>query len=58
MIEINEKKPSRFCDCNMLTVEEVDKLEEWTHLKCSEVVFDSEKHNWGKKTSVFDDKIL
>ena len=27
-------------------------------MKCSEVVFDSEKDNWGKNTSVFDDKIL
>ena len=32
-------------------------LEDWTGLKYGEVIFDSNKDNWSKDTSVFDDKI-
>ena len=32
-------------------------IEEWTGLKYGEILFDSDKDNWSKETSVFDDKI-
>ena len=33
-------------------------IEEWTTLKCGEIVFDSTKDNWEKETSIFDDCII
>ena len=35
-----------------------EQLEEWTGLKCGEIIFDSEKDNWSLNESVFDHKIL
>ena len=42
----------------MLEENEIKKIEEWTEKKCSDVLFDSEKHNWSQNTSIFDDKIV
>ena len=33
-------------------------LEEWTNLKISHILFDSEKDNWAKDTSTFNEKII
>ena len=33
-------------------------LEEWTSLKCNEIVFDSEIDNWKEYTSVFNERII
>ena len=41
-----------------LTLNEVKQLEEWTKLKCGEVLFDSNKDNWEKSTSVLNEKII
>ena len=41
-----------------LTSEQVKQLEEWTSLKCSDIVFDSNVDNWSKNTSVFDKRII
>ena len=41
-----------------LDLNEIKQLEEWTKLKCSEVIFDSDIDNWSKDTSVFDEKLL
>ena len=37
---------------------EMNKLEEWTNKKCSEVIFDSNKDDWSQNTSVFDDRVM
>ena len=42
---------------NNLTHEEMKQLESWTSKICGEVVFDSNKDNWSKGTSVFNDRI-
>ena len=41
-----------------LSEEEIKQLEEWCELECQEVVFDSIIHNWSKRTSEFNDKIM
>ena len=33
-------------------------LEEWTRLKCSHVIFNSDIDNWSKDTSVLNDRII
>ena len=33
-------------------------FEEWTELKYSEIVFDSDEDNWSINTSVFAEKIM
>ena len=37
---------------------EIKQLQEWSSMKCGEVVFDSDKDNWNPNTSVFDDKVM
>ena len=41
-----------------LLFDQVKQIEEWTKLKCEEIVFDSTKDNWEENTSTFDSKIL
>ena len=41
-----------------LDEKEKTQLERWTHKKCSDVLFDSDKDNWSQNTSVFDSKIM
>ena len=41
----------------VLDYEEMNKLEEWTKMRCNKVIFDSNKDNWSVNYSVFDDKI-
>ena len=41
-----------------LTPSQVKQLEEWTSLKCADIVFDSDIDNWSKDTSVFNEKII
>ena len=41
----------------ILQKQEIQQLESWTSKKCSEVLFDSNIHNWSKGTSVFNEKI-
>ena len=36
-----------------LTYEEMEKLEEWTGLKCKTIIFDSQINRWNQKTSFF-----
>ena len=45
-------------EINCLNVEQIKQLEEWTRLKCGEVLFDSNKDNWAENTSVFNDRII
>ena len=42
----------------LLNEAEANQLEEWTSLKCGEVVFDSNKDDWSLNTSVFGDKVM
>ena len=35
-----------------------DQLEQWTSLRCSQIVFDSFNDNWSHETSVFDERII
>ena len=37
---------------------QVDKIEEWTSLKCCDVIFDSNIDDWSMDTSVFDQRII
>ena len=32
-------------------------FEEWTRMRCGEIIFDSDKDNWKQNESVFDDKV-
>ena len=41
-----------------LNEEQIAQLEEWTLLKCSDIVFDSNKDNWSEDTSVFNESIV
>ena len=41
-----------------LFINEIKQLEKWTNLKCSEIIFDTEKDDWSQNTSVFDSKIF
>ena len=41
-----------------LDFREMKKLEKWTNKKCGEVIFDSDKDNWSRNTSVFDDRVM
>ena len=41
-----------------LKYKERKQLEEWTGLKCSEILFDSDIDNWSQNTSVFDERII
>ena len=42
----------------MMNLEEKNKIKEWTQMKCGEIVFDSNIHNWDMGTSEFDAKIF
>ena len=42
----------------LLTSSQMDQLEEWTELKCSDVLFDSTVDNWSCNSSVFDERII
>ena len=37
---------------------EFKQLEDWTSMKCSEIVFDSDIDNWNKETSIFNERII
>ena len=41
-----------------LYLDEMKQLENWTHLKCGDVLFDSNKDNWSINTSVFNEIII
>ena len=41
-----------------LCIDQVIQLEKWTQLKCGEIVFDSEKDNWNKTSSIFNERII
>ncbi|BFU20440.1 predicted protein [Entamoeba histolytica] len=41
----------------MNTMEEMLQIEEWTNRKVGNILFDSDKDNWNKNTSVFDQRI-
>ena len=41
-----------------LSANEKNQLEEWTGLKCSDIVFDSDVDNWSVRTSVFNERII
>ena len=38
--------------------DQVKQLEDWTSLKCSEILFDSNVYNWSKNTSVLNERII
>ena len=40
-----------------LTNDEMKQLEDWTELKCGDILFDSNVDDWAMRTSVFDSKI-
>ena len=41
-----------------LTYKQLTQIEEWTGLKCKEILFDSDIDNWERYTSTFDSKIF
>ena len=41
-----------------ISLKEQKQLEEWTSLKCSDIVFDSNVDNWSEDTSEFNEKII
>ena len=43
---------------DMLEHDEQQQIESWTKKKCDEVIFDSDQDDWGRNTSVFDDKVI
>ena len=43
---------------DFLDKEEIQQLEEWTNMKCREVVFDSDVDNWNVNSSIFDDRVM
>ena len=43
---------------NYIELEEFLQFEDWTSKKIRKVLFDSTVDNWGKKTSIFNDKII
>ena len=43
---------------NVLKEEYIDQLEEWSSLKCSDVLFDSNVDDWSIKTSVLNKRII
>ena len=43
---------------NFLSFNELHQLEEWTQMKHSEIVFDSENDDWDIDTSVFDKRVF
>ena len=47
-----------FIKINCLSVEQIKQLEEWTGLKCTDIVFDSNVDNWSEGTSVFNERII
>ena len=56
---INEQnKESRKQLNGILNEVEINKIEEWTDMKCCEILFDSYRDNWNENTSVFGDKII
>ena len=45
------------CEWSM-NINQKNQLEQWTSLKCSDIVFDSNVENWSKHTSVLNEKII
>ena len=43
---------------DLINDKEVNKIEEWTNLKCEQIIFDSNIHNWKQKESKFDSLIF
>ena len=43
---------------DILTETEMKQLEEWTELKCSDIIFNSDLDNWSISSSVFNERIL
>ena len=41
-----------------LEMNQIRQIEEWTKLKCGEILFDSTKDNWSYSSSTFDSKIF
>ena len=37
---------------------EINQLEQWTKLKFKEIIFDSDKDNWNKETSILDSNLI
>ena len=42
----------------LLDEKEINQLEEWTGLKCSDIIFNSDVDNWKIDTSVFNERII
>ena len=42
----------------LISEKEIDQLEEWTGLKCTDIIFDSNVDNWSVDTSVFNERII
>ena len=47
-----------YSEKDILSKDHQNQIEEWTGLKCSEIVFDSDKDDWSWETSVFNEKIF
>ena len=43
---------------NYLEIKDKQQLEEWTSLKCSDILFDSNIDHWSVNDTVFDDRIM
>ena len=49
-LEMRKKNPVPKEFKGIVEKDEMDKLEEWTNKKCSEVLFDSDKDDWNSNT--------
>ena len=56
--ENQKKRQMNFKLLKETNEKELKQLEEWTSLKCSEIIFDSEVDNWKKYECVLNDKII
>ena len=57
-IEQNKKNYVDHIIHKLLNMNEKKKLEEWTHLKIVDVLFNSDIDDWNHQTSVFNDRII
>ena len=54
----NETNDGKEFTIDILSSDQIHQLEEWTELKCSEIVFDSIKDDWNERTSIFNERII
>lgn len=55
---ISKKKLTTNSFLDYISLSEKKQLEEWTSLKCSNILFDSNSDDYSEETSIFNDKII